>query len=98
MAGEIKQPDRVPAARAQSLAEAAYGAANTEPVGIDRGDHLETERAEADKKLRQAEAEGRRAMAVAFEQEMKARVQEMQAKVNNRNKKNGVDRQAEVNE
>ena len=42
---------------------------------------LETERAEADKKLRQAEAEGRRAMAVAYEQEMRARVQEMQAKV-----------------
>lgn len=42
---------------------------------------LETERAEADKKLRQAEAEGRRAMAIAFEQEMRARVQEMQAKV-----------------
>lgn len=42
---------------------------------------LETERAEADKKMRQAEAEGRRAMAVAKEQEMTARVQEMQAKV-----------------
>ena len=42
---------------------------------------LETERAEADKKMRQAEAEGRRAMAVANEQEMKARVQEMNAKV-----------------
>ena len=42
---------------------------------------LETERAEADKKMRQAEAEGRRAMAVANEQEMRARVQEMQAKV-----------------
>jgi len=42
---------------------------------------LETERAEADKKMRQAEAEGRRAMAVANEQEMTARVQEMQAKV-----------------
>jgi uncharacterized protein YqfA (UPF0365 family) len=42
---------------------------------------LETERAEADKKMRQAEAEGRRAMAVAQEQEMVARVQEMQAKV-----------------
>lgn len=49
---------------------------------------LETERAEADKKMRQAEAEGRRAMAVAQEQEMKARVQEMQAKV--------VEAQAEV--
>lgn len=45
------------------------------------GAMLETERAEADKKLRQAEAEGRRAMAVAQEQEMRARVQEMQAKV-----------------
>jgi uncharacterized protein YqfA (UPF0365 family) len=42
---------------------------------------LETERAEADKKMRQAEAEGRRAMAVANEQEMRARVQEMRAKV-----------------
>jgi uncharacterized protein YqfA (UPF0365 family) len=45
------------------------------------GAQLETERAEADKKLRQAEAEGRRAMAVALEQEMQARVQEMNAKV-----------------
>ncbi|MBM4148011.1 MAG: UPF0365 family protein [Lentisphaerae bacterium] len=52
------------------------------------GAMLETERAEADKKLRQAEAEGRRAMAVAFEQEMRAKVQEMQAKV--------VEAQAEV--
>jgi uncharacterized protein YqfA (UPF0365 family) len=42
---------------------------------------LETERAEADKKMRQAEAEGRRAMAVAREQEMRAEVQEMRAKV-----------------
>jgi len=52
------------------------------------GAMLETERAPADKKLRQAEAEGRRAMAVAFEQEMRAKVQEMQAKV--------VEAQAEV--
>jgi uncharacterized protein YqfA (UPF0365 family) len=49
---------------------------------------LETERAEADKKMRQAEAEGRRAMAFAAEQEMRARVQEMQAKV--------IEAQAEV--
>ena len=53
------------------------GAADVANVGA----MLETERAEADKKLRQAEAEGRRAMAVAQEQEMTARVQEMQAKV-----------------
>lgn len=52
------------------------------------GAMLETERAEADKKMRQAEAEGRRAMAAAIEQEMRARVQEMQAKV--------VEAQAEV--
>jgi uncharacterized protein YqfA (UPF0365 family) len=53
------------------------GTSNTANVGA----MLETERAEADKKLRQAEAEGRRAMAIATEQEMRARVQEMQAKV-----------------
>jgi uncharacterized protein YqfA (UPF0365 family) len=53
------------------------GTANTANVGA----LLETERAEADKKMRQAEAEGRRAMAIAQEQEMRARVQEMQAKV-----------------
>ncbi|MBU1694697.1 MAG: flotillin-like protein FloA [Verrucomicrobia bacterium] len=52
------------------------------------GAMLETERAEADKKMRQAEAEGRRAMAIAAEQEMRARVQEMQAKV--------VEAQAEI--
>ena len=60
------------------------GTANAANVGA----LLEAERAETDKKLRQAEAEGRRAMAVAHEQEMRARVQEMQAKV--------VEAQAEV--
>ncbi len=45
------------------------------------GAKLETERAEADKKLRQAEAEGRKAMAIAKEQEMQALVREMNAKV-----------------
>jgi len=42
---------------------------------------LETERAEADKKMRQAEAEGRRAMAVAAEQENRAKIQAEQANV-----------------
>ena len=42
---------------------------------------LEADRADADKRMRQAEAEGRRAMAVAREQEMVALVQENQAKV-----------------
>ncbi len=52
------------------------------------GAKLEADRAEADKIMRQAEAEGRRAMAIAQEQEMRARVQEMQAKV--------IEAQAEV--
>jgi len=42
---------------------------------------LETERAEADKKMRQAEAEGRRATAVAAEQENRAKIQAEQANV-----------------
>jgi len=50
-------------------------------VGKNIGAGLETDRAEADKKIAQAKAEERRAMAFAQEQEMKARVQEMRAKV-----------------
>jgi uncharacterized protein YqfA (UPF0365 family) len=50
-------------------------------IGKNIGAHLQTEQAEADKKIAQAKAEERRAMAVATEQEMKARVQEMRAKV-----------------
>ena len=50
-------------------------------VGENVGAKLETERAEADKRIAQAKAEGRRAMAVAQEQEMRARTQEMRAKV-----------------
>jgi uncharacterized protein YqfA (UPF0365 family) len=50
-------------------------------VGKNIGAVLETDRAEADKKIAQAKAEERRAMAIAAEQEMKARVQEMRAKV-----------------
>lgn len=50
-------------------------------VGKNIGAHLQTEQAEADKRIAQAKAEERRAMAVALEQEMKARVVEMQAKV-----------------
>ena len=44
------------------------------------GAKLETDRADADKIMRQAEAEGRKAMAIAAEQEMRV-AQEMQAKV-----------------
>ncbi len=50
-------------------------------VGKNIGADLETDRAEADKKIAQAKAEERRAMAIAAEQEMKAKVQEMRAKV-----------------
>lgn len=50
-------------------------------VGRNIGAQLQTDQAEADKRIAQAKAEERRAMAVAREQEMKAAVQEMRAKV-----------------
>ena len=50
-------------------------------VGENVGAKLQTEQAEADKKIAQAMAEMRRAAAVALEQEMSARTQEMRARV-----------------
>jgi len=50
-------------------------------VGKNIGARLQTDQAEADKRIAQAKAEEKRAMAVAREQEMKASVQEMRAKV-----------------
>jgi uncharacterized protein YqfA (UPF0365 family) len=50
-------------------------------VGRNIGAQLQTDQAEADKRIAQAKAEERRAMAVAREQEMQAAVQEMRAKV-----------------
>ena len=50
-------------------------------VGDNIGAKLQTDQAEADLKIAQARAEERRAMAVAQEQEMTARVQEMRARV-----------------
>jgi len=50
-------------------------------VGRNIGAKLQTDQAEADKRIAQAKAEERRAMAVAVEQEMRAQVQEMRAKV-----------------
>lgn len=50
-------------------------------VGRNIGAELQTDQAEADKRIAQAKAEERRAMAVASEQEMKARVVERQAEV-----------------
>ncbi len=50
-------------------------------VGANIGAKLQTDQAEADKRIAQAKAEERRALAVAAEQEMKAKTQEMRAKV-----------------
>ena len=50
-------------------------------VGRNVGAQLQTEQAEADKRIAQAKAEERKSMALAEEQEMKAKVQEMRAKV-----------------
>lgn len=57
-------------------------------VGKNIGAELQTDQAEADKRVAQARAEERRAMAVAHEQEMRARVQEMRARL--------VEQEAEV--
>src|SRR5690625_745353 len=50
-------------------------------IGKNIGAILQTDQAEADKNIAQAKAEERRAMAVALEQEMTARVEEMRANV-----------------
>jgi uncharacterized protein YqfA (UPF0365 family) len=50
-------------------------------VGANIGAKLQTEKAEADKQVAQAHAESRRSLAVAAEQEMRARVEEMRAKL-----------------
>ena len=50
-------------------------------VGRNIGANLQTDQAEADKKVYQAKAEARRAMAVAEEQEWAAKTQQMRAKV-----------------
>ena len=50
-------------------------------VGKNIGAELQTDQAEADKRIAQAKAEERRALAVAQEQEQKAQVQAMRAKV-----------------
>nr|CAA12151.1 ORF1 [Bacillus megaterium] [Priestia megaterium DSM 319] len=50
-------------------------------IGKNIGAVLQTDQAERDKNIAQAKAEERRAMAVAQEQEMRAKVEEMRAKV-----------------
>ena len=48
-------------------------------IGKNIGAQLQTDQANADKNIAQAKAEERRAMAVASEQEMKAKISEMRA-------------------
>jgi uncharacterized protein YqfA (UPF0365 family) len=48
-------------------------------IGENIGAKLQAEQADADKRVAQAKAEVRRAAAVAVEQEMRARTQEMRA-------------------
>ena len=50
-------------------------------MGDNIGAKLQSEQADADKRIAQAKAEVRRAAAVAVEQEMRAKTQEMRAKV-----------------
>lgn len=50
-------------------------------IGKNIGAMLQTDQAQADKNIAQAKAEERRAMAVALEQEMTAKVEEMRARV-----------------
>jgi uncharacterized protein YqfA (UPF0365 family) len=50
-------------------------------IGKNIGAELQMDQAQADKNIAQAKAEERRAMAVALEQEMKAKAQEARAKV-----------------
>jgi uncharacterized protein YqfA (UPF0365 family) len=66
-------------------ASTAFGIMSIDIADVDVGDNigarLQTEQAEANKQIAQAAAETRRTLAVASEQEMKARTQEMRAKV-----------------
>ena len=66
-------------------ASTAFGIMSIDIADVDVGDNigarLQQEQAEANKQMAIANAETRRAIAVANEQEMKARTQEMRAKV-----------------
>jgi uncharacterized protein YqfA (UPF0365 family) len=66
-------------------ASTAFGIMSIDIADVDVGDNigarLQAEQAEANKQMAIANAETRRAIAVASEQEMKARTQEMRAKV-----------------
>ena len=69
--------------RSSSSAPACFLSVDIADVNVEEniGARLQGEQAEADKRVAQAKAEERRAMAVAAEQEMQAKVQEMRARV-----------------
>ena len=90
----LENPDRISATVLQKGLDAgtAFEILSIDIADVDVGENvgarLQTDQAEADKRIAQARAEVRRATAVALEQEMKAKVEEMRAKL--------VEAQAEV--
>jgi uncharacterized protein YqfA (UPF0365 family) len=83
----LAQPDRISkAVLARRLdAQTAFEIVSIDIAGVDVGDNigarLQADQAEADMRVARANAEGRRAMAVAEEQEMIAQIEENRAKV-----------------
>ena len=83
----LENPDRISkAVLAKGLdSNTAFEILSIDIADVDVGDNigakLQSEQADADKRIAQAKAEVRRAAAVAVEQEMRAKVQEMRAKV-----------------
>jgi uncharacterized protein YqfA (UPF0365 family) len=83
----LENPDRISkAVLAKGLdSNTAFEILSIDIADVDVGDNigakLQSEQADADKRVAQAKAEVRRAAAVAVEQEMRARTQEMRAKV-----------------
>ena len=83
----LENPDRISkTVLAKALdAGTAFEIVSIDIADVDVGDNigakLQAEQADADKRVAQAKAEVRRAAAVAVEQEMRARTQEMRAKV-----------------
>src|SRR5438132_1576172 len=83
----LKNPDRISkTVLAKGLdSNTAFEILSIDIADVDVGDNigakLQSEQADADKRIAQAKAEVRRAAAVAVEQEMRAKTQEMRAKV-----------------
>jgi uncharacterized protein YqfA (UPF0365 family) len=83
----LENPDRISkAVLAKGLdSNTAFEILSIDIADVDVGDtigaKLQSEQADADKRVAQAKAEVRRAAAVAVEQEMRAKTQEMRAKV-----------------